>query len=395
MKNDTDTAKTVDRLVRSLLRRTSSQGYALLCTTLGRKSHGEHGAAMQRSVVSSLQAVAVKVLHRGLSEEKGNLCSDVSGQDSTPSVFQLHKQDLREDVHCRFIFVYQGSWYSLWHQACYGLLPKGESQLAASVLCNAPGYQGLLYAHRQKQAVGDCHRIIAEDGYSPCQQGFTEDVGRRDRHGLRMLADRGHRSARSEGALHYCRGGIGLDWSRSCKKHEESCGRSWTADRQPYVATVLQCLYESVRPVCETGAEMQELRQICGRRYYRFTRQEMVAESCSRDTAFLERESWSGLASWKVDDKRGASWNRVPRLLYQAIQDVHISKDIGTYRKEDISSRLYESTEGSKICKQLSRYLPTYRILSYSSSPVYEADVPHNRSLRRRYDKTKRQTTVI
>lgn len=49
------------------------------------------------------------------------------------------------------------------------------------------------------------------------------------------------------------------------KEFEEwKAGAVWIADRKPYFATIQQCLYESLRPVYETCAEMQGIRPVCG-----------------------------------------------------------------------------------------------------------------------------------
>lgn len=49
------------------------------------------------------------------------------------------------------------------------------------------------------------------------------------------------------------------------KEFEEwKAGAVWIADRKPHFTTIQQCLYESLRPVYETCAEMQGIRPVCG-----------------------------------------------------------------------------------------------------------------------------------
>lgn len=395
MKHDIDTGKTFARLVCGVLRCSSAQGHALLCSPLGGKSSGEYGAALRRSAEWYLQAFTVEMLYSGVPQEKGDLRCNVQRQNCASPVFQLHASTLREDVHSGQLFVYQGQGNALRNWQSFGLLPKGVSELAAALLCYAPGYQGLLHAHCQNEAAGACYLHNQEDGNTSYQQALVGYMVRRAGREFYLLADRGNRNARSSRELHYCGRAGKLDRSRSCKEHVAPRRRSWTAYRQLDKSAFQQCVHESIRPVHQARIEMQVLWPLCRRWYNSQSRQGMVAFACASDTGLPQYESWTGAAHGQAANQRGTQGYRVPGFLYQTVQDIRLSKDFGAYESEDSHTRLLESEENTPKRKQLSGYIPAYSLVQDPSCAVHERRISSYRCVRCRYDQDNRKTSFL
>lgn len=372
MRHDSDTGKTSARPVCSILQGTSAQGNALLCSPLGRKPQGEHGAALRRFAEWYLQTLTVEMLHRGLPKEKGNLRGYVQRQDCASPVFQLHASALREDVHSGQLFVYQGQRNALRNRQSLGLLSEGVSELAAALLCYAPGYQGLLHAHCQNEAAGACDLLNQEDGYTPYQQTLFFDLVRCSGRKLYLLAYRGNCNARPSRELHHRRRSRELDRARSRQEYDESHGWYRTPNRQPHKSTVQQCVSESIRSVCQTHIKMQVLWQICGRWYLSQSRQRMAAVAYSSDTEFPQKGIRIGSAHGQTAAQRGTQGCRVLGSVHQTLQDIYITEVFGAYKDKDRRIRLYKYEKGSPQRKQLSGYIPAYSIVQYTSRAVYE-----------------------
>jgi len=379
-----DEKEAITRPLRGLLRCKKAQGNAKLCAPLGEKPKGEHGLAMRRSDEEMLQAFAIEMLYRRLSEEARDICSHVQGQDSAPSVFQLYPRSLRENLHTGLLQLHQGQGNTLRNRTSDGLLQEGESQLAAQVLCHAPGYSRILHAHSSQEAIADSHRLPAQDGYA--QMPGREDVERCAGHGLPDMAYGNDSDAGPARELHHCGRQVELDWTGPCEEHAALGGRTGTPYWQPYVTAVLERLSKPIRPVCETRAEMQVLRTVCGRRHSSIARQGMAASAGSQDTALPKRNTWAGPSHGKAADKRGTSWYRVPGQLYQILQDVRVAQHPAAHREEDCLAGLLKATEDIAQCQLLPWYLPAYSLVQHQTQAVHERGIPENRCLRCRYD---------
>lgn len=389
------TGETATRLVCSVLRRTSPQDDALLRPALGSEPKGEHGRAVRRPAHALLQALAIEMLHHRLSEEARDIRCNVPRQDSASPVLQLYPPALRTYVHSGFVQLHQGSWNALRNRPCQGYVPQGESQLAASVLCHAPGYQRLLYAHRQKEAVGYRTRLTPQDGRTPYLQGLASDVERHDGYGLRMLADGSHRHARPSRELRHSRRAVGLGRIGCGEEYAAPGGWAGSAYRQSDLAAVLECLHESLRPVREASTEMQALRQVCRRWYNSQPQQGTPAIPCAGDTAFSQRRARAGAAHGKAGHQRGQQGHRVPWSLHQAVSDISLTAHAGACYPEDIPAGLHEPSQGAAFSQFVSGNIPAYFIIQSASQAVRKSGVPSPRTLRRRTDKAKRQTTVL
>ena len=265
-----------------------------------------------------------------------------------------------------------------------GLLQEGESQLAAQVLCHAPGYSRILHAYSPQEAIADSHRLPAQDGYA--QMPGREDMERCAGHGLPDMAYGNDSDAGPTRELHHCGRQVELDWTGPCEVDAPLGGRTGTPYWQPYVTAVLERLSKPIRPVCETRAEMQVLRTVCGRRHNSIARQGMAVVAGSQDTAFPERNTWAGPSHGKAADKRGTSWYRVPGQLYQTLQDVRVAQHPAAHREEDCLAGLHEATEDIAQCQFLPWYLPAYSLVQHQTQAVHERGIPENRCLRCRYD---------
>ena len=391
MNYDSDTRKTSIGLIRCLLRCTQAQVHALLCETLGSQSQGEYGRSMRGSVEPQIQASPIEMLHRGLSEEEGDIRSHIQRQNSTSSVLPLYTLSIREDIHSGLIQLHQGTWDTLRYWTCERLLQEGISELATSVLCDALRHQGLLHAYHQKEASGDLYKYPEKDVNTQNQQGLSEYMAGHSRYGFPILADGGDRHARSCKELHHCGRSFGLDWSGRCKEYVASEKRSWFADWQFDESAIQQCLSERLRPVHEESPEMSLLREICGRCYHRISRQRMVAESGARDSEVHEGRTWPGFAYGKAKDFGGASWNRVPWSIYQTLANIRITTHCGESHQEGRLFGFLETDKDPTLGEQLFRHLSAYGLVQNTSVPVHERRISKNRSLRQRYDKNNRQ----
>ena len=382
MRHDTYTRATVTRLVCGLLRCTSPQGYACLCSPLGCRSQRQHGAALRRFAVWLLQALAVEMLHRGLSQEEGDICRDVQGQDRASSLLQLYAWSLREDFHSGLVQLHKGEGNALRYQQGSGLLQKGESELAASLLRDALGYQRLLHAHCEKEAAGDCHNVYQEDGQPQDQQGFTENVARRARRGFHLLANGGNHPFGSARELHHGWQPVGLGRSRSCEEYAPSCGRSRSAYRKPHITAILECLSELARSVHQACAEMQVLWQICRRWHHSEQQEGMAVITRASDTDVPKGRAWFGSAHGKAAGQRGTQGYRVLRCIHQAISYLRLSQDAGAHREETTGVRFQQAEEDHQKRQLLPRYLPAYCLVQYTSQPVPKARISENRCFR-------------
>ena len=393
-KHDSYTGETSVRLVCCLLRRTEAQGKPLIREAMGERPEKEHGRIMRRSVLSPLQASPVEMLHSGLSKEEGDLRCNVQGQDSASPVLQLYPQPIREDIYQRLVQLYQGTWNALRNPQAGRLLQEGIEELATEMLRDALRHQGLLHAHRAEAFAGDSLGFVEEDVNTPYQQGSSCTVERQARHGFSVLPDGNNRDARSERELYHLRGSRRLERSGSSKVDASPDRRSRTSNRQPDFTTIQQCISERVRPVHEESAEMPLLRQICGRCSRSVIRQGMATEPCAGDRTVLERRAWTGTAQGETDDLGGASRRGVPRIIYQALANIHQPPLACEDHEKVAVARLHEASEGAEKHQLLSWNLPAYGIIQYQAQAVYEKGNTQARSLRRRTDQDNRETFI-
>ena len=398
--HDTDSSATLTRPVSGLLRCEASQVEAVLCEGLGEESQGEHGTALRRFVLQEIQAPAVEMLHHRLPQEEGDIRCHLPRQDCAPFILQLHSWPIRKNVHSGHIQLHQGPRYALWHQPHNGLLQERESQLATEVLRDALRHQGLLYAHCTEETFGDCRWLSEKDGFAQDRQlwynrKLDEDLGRGAGYGLCDLADGSDSDAGPEGELHHLWRPVGLGWSGPCQEHASLAGRSWPAHRQLDKSAILECLYECVRPILQTRAEMSLLRQICGRCSYCLGRQGMAIITGSEDTSIPESGAWAGVAHGQAGNLGGASWRRVLRSLHQALQDVYLESRLGTHQDEDCRIRLYEALEGDTERQQLFRHIPAHGIVQSIEKAIDDERHTEARSIRSGHDKIHRQKTIL
>ena len=390
-----DTAAAFTRPVSSLLRCQEAQIKTILCVEMAKESKGEHGRSLRRFVLSSIRSHAVEMLHSGLSEEEGDICCHVQRPYRPSSVLQLYAHPVREDIHTGYVQLHQGSWYSLRNRSCHGLLQEGIPELATQVLCNAPRHQGLLHAHCQEEALGDCRFFTQEDVNAQDTQVFGEDMGRHAGYGLHDMAYQNNSHAQSEGELCNLWRSLGLDRTRSCKVDAPSGGWPWPAYRQPYESAFLECLSQSAGSVHEASAEMQVLRQICGRCGYCLCGQGEASFYGARDTEVPESGIRLGSAHGQAGDFRGSSWCRVPWFVHQAIQDIYLTSCFGTSEAEDSGVRLLKALEGYPLCEQLSWHIHTYLVLQAFSKDTNDEGDYEDWHIQSGHDKVYRQTYLL
>lgn len=395
MKHDTNKRAIATRPVCGLLRCTSPQGHAGLCPSLGRRSQGEHGRVVRGSAYWQIQATALEMLHYRLPEEEGDIRCNVQGQDSASPLLQLYAWCLRENIYSGQLFVHQGTRNTLRNREGYELLQEGEFELATAMLWYAPRHKGLLHAHCQKEALGNCHTDHQKHGYAPYQQVFERDLGRRSRCELHLLADGSDSALGSKSELHHRWGSRELDRAGSCKEYAESGRWTWPTDWKSYFTAILECVPESVRPVCEARTEMQVLWPLCGRWADSEPRQRMAIESCAEDTNVPQGESGFGPTHGQAADKRGTQGHRVPWCIYQALQDIRIEKDFGAHREEANATEFQQAENGCEKRQLISRYLPAYSLLQYTSQAILQKRVLAHRSVRQRHVKDNRQETIL
>ena len=253
----------IARPLSSVLRCEETQVEAFLCPQMGEELQGEHGRALQRFVLQTLQASALEMLHHRLSEEKGDICCCIPRQNRASSILQLYAPAVRADIHTGFLLLYQGTRHGLRHQAHNGLLPERKPELAAQMLRYAPRHSRLLHAHQPEASVGDSHRNVEKDWQSPRQQSIRKDVERCSGLGLYHMAHGGYRHARPERELHLDRRPLELGRPRPCQVDALIRGRPRTSNRQSHLAVVLECLFEHLRPIHEARSALPFLRQIC------------------------------------------------------------------------------------------------------------------------------------
>ena len=391
----TDTAAATTRPLSGILQREETQVCSELCQEMGAQPQAEHGRAVRRFVLSDIQAPAVEMFHCGLPEEAGDICSCIQRPYRTSSLLQLHAWPVRENIYKGHIQLHQGTWHTLWNRTYNGLLQKGESQLAAEVLCHALRYSRLLHAHQTKETVGIFYQKSKEDGQSSVMQGQQADVERRAGYGFRDMADGNHRHAESERELHHLWRPVRLGWFGSCQINAAFGRRPWPAHRQLNESALLECLFECVRPVYEARTEMQVLWQVCGRCCRHLCRQGTVIESGAKNKGFLESGAGAGLTHGQAGIERGTSWRGVLRSLYQALANVHIESCFRTHQDKDSSIRLLEALEGAAFGKLLLRYIPAYEIVQSKSEIADDTTHLAHRYLRQGYDQNNRQTFIL
>ena len=383
-----DTSAAITRSVSGILRCETSQVETLLRQGLGEESETEHGRLVRRSVLQTLQASSVEVLHHRLSQEERNLRCHVSGQNRTSSVLQLYSFALREDIHSGHVQLHQESWHTLWHTPYRIVLSERVEKLATSLLRDALRHQGLLYAHRAPETLGDCRWHSKENG-------FGKDLGRYSGLGLHGMADGSNRATRPERELHHLWRSFRLGRTRPCQEYASLDGRAWFANRQPDESAVLECLSERVRPVHEARLEMPLLWSLRGRCSRSLSRQRVAIVACAEDKAIPESGVRIGAAHGQAGDNGSASRSGVLGCLHQALQDVYLESCLAENGKEDFGVRLLEALESASLREQLSWHLPAHSLVQAIEKAVDDKGDPENRHIRQRHDKVSRQKTFL
>ena len=422
MTNDTYKTAVIARPLYGLLLCQEREGRHVVCQGLGREPSREYGGSVRRFVLSSLQAAAVEVLHHRLSEEARDIRSDVPRPHRASSVLQLGTPALRAYLHTGFVLLCTWTRNTLWHTTRNGLLQKGVTKLADTLLRAPSRHSRVFHAHCPSSAAGDRTGIAPQDVYAQGGQGCGSmrtgkgtlaDVERCARLRFDILADRGHCTARPVREL--CRGWLTgqLDWSRPSQVDAQPARMSRTANRQPDVATVLKCLHEHIRPVHEARTPLQVLWPLCGRLYRCFLRQGMAAVVSTAHQGVPEEGAWSGIAHGKTAGFRSASWRRVPGLFYQALQNIRLESYAGTHTQEpeltDESAANKDRCQGyasselpswqknfanktATFRQQLPRHYVAHRLLQSASRTVLQKGIYASRRIQWRHDKINRQT---
>ena len=390
-----DTAAAPSRPLSSILQCEEAQVKKELCKEMGVESQAEHGRAVRRFVLSEIQAHAIEMLHCGLPEEAGDICSRIQRPYRTSSLLQLHAWPVRENIYKGHIQLHQGTWHTLWNRTYHGLLQKGESQLAAEVLCHALGYSRLLHAYCAQEAFGDCRCQSEEDGHTSYQQRHIGYMGRYSRYGICGMADGNYRSAESERELHHMWRPVRLGWTGPSQEHVATGRRSWTSHWQSYEPTLLECVSESVRPIHETRIEVSLLWALCGRCSGCECKQRMAVESGAKDKAIPESGTWFGLTYGQAGGERGASWRRVPGCIHQTLANIYLESCLRAYQEEDCRVRLLEALEDSTLRKFLLRHIQAHKIVQSESKAADDTTNLAHWHLRRGYDQDYRQTYFL
>ena len=391
----TDTSAATTRFVSGLLRCEEAQVASFLCEEMGSQPEAEHGRAMRRFVLQTLQAPAIEVLHCGLPEEEGDIRCNVQGQNRASSVLQLHARPVREDVHSGQLFLHQETWYSLWHRTYHRLLSQGKPELADEMLRDAPRHQRVLHAYCQEEVAGDRLGDSQEDGYASDRQGLYKDVERCPGYGLAAVAVGNHHHARPEGELHNSGRPEVVGGSRPSEVHASPAGRSRSAYRESHKSVVLECLSQRVRPVHEEGTEMPLLRKVCGRCSGGVLGQGMAAVARTENQGVPASGTWLGPAYGQAGSLGGTSRSGVLRSVHQALEDVHIQPCPGAYDKEDRGVRLLEAMEGVEKREQLSRNIPACGIVQASSEDIHAKGVATHRHIQSGNDQVYRQAFIL
>jgi len=391
----TDTSAAITRPVSGILRCEETQIETLLCQGVGKELEAEHGGLMRRSVLQTLQAFAVEMLHRGLSQEEGDIRCRVQGPYSTSPVLQLYTWPVRENIYPRHLLMYKGSWHSLRYRPNHGLLQEGKSQLAKAVLCDAPRHQRLFHAHREKETSGDRYFESEEDVYSQDKQRQSGDMGRGLGYGSADMAYGSDSHAESERELHHLWLERGLDRLRSCKVDAESGKRPWPAHRQLDKPAILECVSERVRPVHEESAEMSVLWQICGRCSCDQFGQRLATELSAEDKAVHERRVRLGSAHGQAGDLGSASWRGISRCLYQALQDIYLESCSGEDEREDCGVRFLEAEENPEKRQLVLGNIQACICIQPLPQAPYDKGDSENRHIQSRYDQTYRQVFIL
>ena len=391
----TDTSAAITRSVSGILQREETQVETLLCQGLGEKPETEHGRPVRRFVLSPLQAVTIEMLRRGLSEEEGDICCRVQGSHSTSSVLQLYSWPVRENIYPRHLFMYQGSWYSLWYWPNKGLLQEGISELAETLLRHEHRHQGLFHAHCEKEALGDRYEESDEDVFPQDKQRQSEDMGRGFGYGLYDMADRDYRHARSETELHHLWLVGGLGRSGSCEVYAPFGRWIRLTDRQPDKSAIQQCLFECVRPVHEESAEMSLLRTVCGRCSHHQRGQRMASVFGAGDTEIPESGIGLRLAHGQATDFGGASWRGVSWLLHQALSDLYLESCFGENDNKDLRVRLLKAEESHQERQLVSGYIQACCLVQSVPQAPYDETDSKIRHIQSRYDQVYRQFFIL
>lgn len=352
MKDDAYKATTSARFVCCILRCTSWQGYDVVCREVGVRLKDEHGAIMRRPHQSSLCGSAIEVLYCGISEEARNICCYVSRPHRSSPLLQLHARALRAYIYSGLLQLCAWTRYSLWYKSGNGYVAPRVEKLAVSLLCDAPGYPRLLYAHRQEKIVGDSNRFAQEDGYASYMQTLYREMVRQTRHRLFMLAHSGDCTVESKGELCYCRFAGGMGRSRSCQEPAEDRGRARASNWQSDLTAFLERLSQYLRPVYEASTEMQELRTLCRRFGSHQCQQGVVVVARDSDQIIPVSGTWFGTTHGQTRSQRGTSWCRIPRCFYQAMAHLCIESHFAAHQKKHLLSDT--SVTASKVAFNVS-----------------------------------------
>ena len=366
----THTTTTSFGFISSLLRCATRKVISVIHRKMGKESEGEYGAVMRRSLQSHVLPLAVEVLHHRLSEEAGDICRYISGQDCASPLLQLYAQSIRANFHSGRIQLYQRTWNTLWHWSYQRLCQKSIRKLAASLLCHALRYSWLFHAHKQSKAVEYLHEDHRQDGHASHIETFNEDMGRRDGFGVYKMVDRNHCNARSTSELYHRWRPRELGWSRPCQIDASFGRRSWSADWESNVATILECLSKRVRSVYEAHVKVSLLREICGRCLCGFSRPRMDDVNRSKYTAISELTPWYRPTHGKVRDVGSSQRYRVFGCLHQAVANLPIEPLFASYRAKSITARHQQAVARHPQHQLLPRNIPTHKVLQDTLSFV-------------------------
>lgn len=351
------------RPLSSVLRCENKQECEVLCSLLGKESQKEYGRTLRGFVFAELQTPSIEMFHCGLSQKARDIRCNVQRQNSTSLVFQLYASAIRKDFYSGHVQLHQESWYSLWNSENYGFLQEGKSQLAKSVLCDAPRYKGLLYAHREETAFGNSYWKFEKNGNSRYIEIRRYYVGRSFGYGLCNMAYGSYRYAESKGELCHLWRQVRLGWFRPCKEYAALGRWSWITNRQFDKSAILERLPECFRPVHEARNEMPLLWSLCGRCGSSEFRQRMASELSSKNNRFPSRKLRIGIAQRKIGDFGGTQRNRVLGSVHQALANIHIESFTGENEEKDFGVRFLKTLEDCPFHQFVFRYIPTHQII--------------------------------
>lgn len=177
-----------------------------------------------------------------------------------------------------------------------------------------------------------------------------------------------------------------MDWSRPCQVDAQSGRRVRSSYRKSHVTTILECVYERIRPIYEASLKVSLLWSLRGR---------CGSSQFQQGVAIIPRSSNSSVpeigiriraAHGQTGNIGGTSWRGIPRSIHKALAHLCIKSFIGSYREEGLCLRLFKALEGIAEHQQLSRHFTAYGIAQYCASPVYESGNTSYRCVQCRYD---------